>query len=79
MAKTDKTKEKAKRPFHKGGMPAFVATDETDAQGGGPCTSRSESAARSSCPSRRLVAAEAWRVELVVLVYVEVARVLLLD
>jgi|SRR5215471_11372680 len=28
MAKKDKTKEKAKRPFHKGGMPPFVATEE---------------------------------------------------
>src|SRR5260370_36405239 len=28
MAKKDKTKEKAKRPFHKGGMPPFVPTEE---------------------------------------------------
>src|SRR6266446_8881707 len=28
MAKKDKTNEKAKRPFHKGGMPPFVPTEE---------------------------------------------------
>src|SRR5260370_36962295 len=28
MAKKDKANEKAKRPFHKGGMPPFVPTDE---------------------------------------------------
>ena len=28
MAKKDKAKEKAKRPFHKGGMPPFVPTEE---------------------------------------------------
>jgi hypothetical protein len=27
MVKKDKTKEKAKRPFHKGGMPPFVPTE----------------------------------------------------
>jgi hypothetical protein len=27
MAKKDKINEKAKRPFHKGGMPPFVPTD----------------------------------------------------
>jgi hypothetical protein len=28
MAKKDKTKEKAKRPFHKCGMPPFVPIEE---------------------------------------------------
>src|SRR5258708_4040172 len=28
MAKKDKANEKAKRPFHKGGMPPFVPTEE---------------------------------------------------